>query len=572
MGSDTRSFLSVVRSLGRHGVTVHVAWTAQGSPALRSRYVKKVHDIPSPWEKTQDWKSPLRDLLQAEPFDLVIPCNDPSLIPLFDHRSEFEELTRLAIPNEQVYRIGFDKNASTQLAESLGISVPRSWLIEAPEDAETVVEASGLPVILKPLRSYSSDRLHKRNQVVRADTRDQYDRILRTHAGGSPILAQEYFEGVGVGVEFLAHEGRLVKAFQHVRLHEPEKGGGSSHRKSAPLDPELLEATRKLVEALDYSGIGMVEFRKNLRSGKWVFIEINGRFWGSLPLAVACGADFPAFLFDYLVHGRTDFPDSYRVGLRCRNLEKDVGWMRESVRSMLRGRGWGKFLKQSAADMAGLLTLRERSDTFVLDDPAPGFSEVTNLFRTFGSRLMAKAGTLFRSTRPMKAWQGGRMRRQFKRAQKILFVCKGNICRSPFAEHYIRKLVPESVEVASCGYYPASGRPSPEAACNAAKDYGVNLRNHQSREICEEDVKSSDVVFVFDEENRRTLRERFPSARRRIHLLGVMNARGPMHIQDPYGGAVEDFRSCYQIIRNALEFLPIEAPGRSIVSADTQVA
>src|SRR5690606_38589075 len=97
-------------------------------------------------------------------------------------------------------------------------------------------------------------------------------------------LVQENFTGSGVGVELLAYQGEVLVAFQHVRVHEPLEGGGSSYRRSAALHPQLLAASKALMKALDYTGVAMVEFKFNFNTGDWVFIEINGRFWGSLPL------------------------------------------------------------------------------------------------------------------------------------------------------------------------------------------------------------------------------------------------------------------------------------------------
>ncbi|MFB3041919.1 MAG: ATP-grasp domain-containing protein, partial [Candidatus Poribacteria bacterium] len=127
------------------------------------------------------------------------------------------------------------------------------------------------------------------------------------------VSVQENFIGMGVGVELLAAQGESLFAFQHVRVHEPIMGGGSSYRKSVALDSELLEASTKLLKALNYTGVAMVEFKVNFKTGAWVFIEINARFWGSLPLAVAAGADFPYYLYQLLVMGKRKFPQCYKI-------------------------------------------------------------------------------------------------------------------------------------------------------------------------------------------------------------------------------------------------------------------
>jgi len=573
LGSDTRSFLSVIRSLGRRGLDVHVAWHSDESPAARSRYIRVKHQLPTPWDSPNTWKAPFCELLQIEGFDLVIPCNDPSLIPLQDHRDEVERFARIACLNDSAYAVAFDKQESIRLAESLGISVADSRLICDSQDAGEAVETFGFPLILKPLKSYTADRLGQRNNVYRVENRTQMDKRVRELSARGPILAQEFFAGIGAGVEFLAYEGRLLATFQHVRLHEPESGGGSSHRKSETINPELLEATEELVAALEYTGVGMVEFRIDPASGRWIFIEINGRFWGSLPLAIASGADFPSYLYDCAVHGRHEFPQSYRVGIRCRNLMKDVAWYRERFVGVLRRRrGLWRFGRDVVSDLLGLVLLRERSDTFVLDDLRPGFAEMQQLTGMIVTRSAAKLGAGIRRLPPVTWWQGSRARQAFQRARRIVFICKGNICRSPFAEHYLRGLLPASVDVSSCGYFPQSDRPSPAAALRAADNFGVSLETHRSRVVCESDLEAADVIFVFDEENRRTIRTRFPQLKKRIHLLGCLNSRGPLHIADPYGGDELHFRQTYQTIKNAVDTVVAFTAEPSAVSAEPHIA
>ena len=80
LGNDTFSFLAVVRSLGRKGVSVHVAGVDANSPALWSRYVRKVHPLPNFDEDRDRWCEAVRGVLEANRFDIIIPCNDPHVL------------------------------------------------------------------------------------------------------------------------------------------------------------------------------------------------------------------------------------------------------------------------------------------------------------------------------------------------------------------------------------------------------------------------------------------------------------------------------------------------------------
>jgi protein-tyrosine-phosphatase len=127
--------------------------------------------------------------------------------------------------------------------------------------------------------------------------------------------------------------------------------------------------------------------------------------------------------------------------------------------------------------------------------------------------------------------------------ETIAFVCRGNICRSPFAERLLNgELAGRTV---SAGYLPEAGRPSPDLAVDVADGLGVDLRSHRSRVVDQEFVDDADAIFVFDEENYRTIRRDFPAARPNLHFLGALAEDGPLFIPDPYGGAPEKYEAVY---------------------------
>jgi hypothetical protein len=76
LGDDTMSFLAVVRSLGRRGLTVDVAPDNWTSPAMSSRYIRKAHDLPPYAGSGELWKAAMVELLTAESYDLILPCNE----------------------------------------------------------------------------------------------------------------------------------------------------------------------------------------------------------------------------------------------------------------------------------------------------------------------------------------------------------------------------------------------------------------------------------------------------------------------------------------------------------------
>jgi hypothetical protein len=201
------------------------------------------------------------------------------------------------------------------------------------------------------------------------------------------FLVEGYFEGVGVGVSVLAENGVVLQAFQHRRLRQG-RGGSSSYRVSEPIDPRLREACDKICRRTNLTGVCMFEFRVNPSDRSWILLETNARFWGSSPLPISLGVDFPRFLYDLLVHQARHPLATYPVGIRSRNFILDGFNLFKRPPGLQAGPigRWvadiGDFLMQPIRWSSG----RERSDTFVRDDLAPAFWECATVLRTLGRR------------------------------------------------------------------------------------------------------------------------------------------------------------------------------------------
>ncbi len=207
--------------------------------------------------------------------------------------------------------------------------------------------------------------------------------LLSALQGPSRYLVEAYFDGVGVGVSVLARNGEILQAFQHRRLREG-RGGSSSYRASEPVNTDLYRACAKICSRTNLTGVCMFEFRWNPENHSWILLETNARFWGSSPLPISLGVDFPRYLYDLLVHERTHAPVQYTVGVTSRNLVLDgfnlvAGFRR--LRSEQVG-AWiadlGNFVTQPIRWIRG----RERSDTFVSDDLRPALWECAVLLRS----------------------------------------------------------------------------------------------------------------------------------------------------------------------------------------------
>jgi protein-tyrosine-phosphatase/predicted ATP-grasp superfamily ATP-dependent carboligase len=544
LGDDTRSFLACVRSLGRKGLRVHTAPADFRSPALRSRYVAAVHDVP-PWMGDGTaWLQAMRALLTSVPFDLVIPCNETTLLPLARHRAELSALARLAIPDDAALAALFDKGATRELAQRLGIPVAPGRILRADDGAEAVIAELGSPILVKPRHSYTLERLAVRGKVQVAAGAGELAAII---AGAAPeaMLLEGFVAGHGLGVSVLAADGRVLQGFEHHRVHE--ESGSSYYRVSAELSPDLLAACAAIVGSLAYTGLAMFEFRRDAM-GHWVLLEVNARPWGSLPLPVALGVDFPHRWYQLLVEGRETPSVAYRTGVHGRNLMPDL----HSLRATLHDSSLGTWARAGlalrwAAGLLRPLSGREVHDVLVRDDPRPALTE----FADAGREIAERVARLVPGEPARRARQVVAAARRAPGTRRIVFVCQGNICRSPFAEALLRqKLGDAAIEVASAGMMPWPDRPSPPPAIAAAAARGIDLAAHRSAWLSRTVADAASLLVVFDETNRAAVLDRYPDCAARLLRLGDLTGAGA--IADPWGGGPEAYDRAYDAIARAI--------------------
>ena len=384
--------VAIVRSLGRAGHWVAAADVSPKAIGFASRYVAERIVHPDPYADPEAMVDCIVGAVDRWGVDLVIPVTDELLLPLANARDRLGRGV-LAAPDLDVLAGTTDKARTLDHAITLGIPVPAGAVVRTVEEALAAAGDLGWPVVLKPRssRRYGGDGSVERFRVTYAIDAGDLRRRMADLEGRTEVLLQRHVPGEGHGVELLLHEGRPLAAFQHRRLREvPVSGGPSSLREAIALDPQLLEWSSALLSGLGWTGLAMVEFK--VGAGGPALMEVNGRIWGSLPLAVRAGMDFPAKLVDLYLDGPPPpgpIDTTYRVGVRSRDLERELVW----IGGALRNRPHYSFLpaptRLDGMRVAAGLLRPGGYDVLSRHDLRPGLAEIRYLVR----KLRGKVGS-----------------------------------------------------------------------------------------------------------------------------------------------------------------------------------
>lgn len=141
-------------------------------------------------------------------------------------------------------------------------------------------------------------------------------------------------------------------------------------------------------------------------------------------------------------------------------------------------------------------------------------------------------------------------------SRQLLFICTGNICRSPMAAALLRNLLPHDTpwRVASAGLAAMAGNPASCFAQQAVMEYGGDLSAHRSRQLTTALVTGSDLILVMTAQHKQVIHRCFPEGLGKVRMLGEIDQGGSyIDISDPYGGTLDDYRECRDAIQR---FIP----------------
>lgn len=312
-----RTCLYVARSLGKKGIDVFVGESAWLHPHFNNP--RKVATFMSSYCKGYffyphyaDSKSFISFMAKiAKKYDALIPINENTIIPICKNSSKFNNVL---LPDFQDLEIALDKLRVAEKCAKIGIPIPRTFVPQDYTELKNLSKELTYPVFIK-LRH--EGLMFPRYRICHSPKilLQEYTNLQKIE---TPII-QEQIKGFGTGLFALFDKEHRLKAyFIHKRIREYPITGGVSTFSESFWDRQVLEYGVKLLKSLNWVGVGMVEFRYDIEHGIPRVLEVNPRFWGSLPLAIFSGIDFPYLLYKLIIGEYFTPTLQYKLNIKCR--------------------------------------------------------------------------------------------------------------------------------------------------------------------------------------------------------------------------------------------------------------
>jgi predicted ATP-grasp superfamily ATP-dependent carboligase len=331
--------------------------------AQSSRYA----EARSTWPEGEDDRVKfLLELASRETLDgwILIPTHDEEAAMIARHRDELATRYRVTTPTWDMLCRAYDKRRTHAFADHLGLAQP--WTL-FPASADDLAEAeSRLPVVIKPAYKADANPLTAAKAWRVDDLAALERRWLEASRLMDPriLMIQELVPGDGdaqLSFGALCADGTVLAEItaQRTRQYPMDFGRASSFVETI-VDQSVVRDARRLLEAMRFTGLVEVEFKRDARTGANLLLDVNPRAWGWQSLCGRAGVDFPYLLWLH-ARGRRVPTVTPRAGVRWVRLATDVMAAAGEIR-------------------AGRLTVRDylasvrrpiEFSVFVADDPLP---------------------------------------------------------------------------------------------------------------------------------------------------------------------------------------------------------
>jgi predicted ATP-grasp superfamily ATP-dependent carboligase len=369
--------VAACRGLAAAGFRVGAVAGTKPAPAHWSRSCDERLSLPHPLEDSEGFVAGIEAALSRGVYAVVLPGSDASLQVLSRERERIEPHARMGLPPHEAVLVSLNKLRLAEAAVRSGLAAPETAVCQSVDEALSAASRMGYPVALKPASSLIEVAgVPMRVGSVMVDSPERLAGLAPTY--GTPCLVERSELGSIVSFAGVLADGRLLATAvsRYVRTWYPE-GGNVCFSETIEPPAALSERVVALLQTLGWQGIFELELIEGA-DGSYTALDLNPRFYGSVALAIAAGANVPAVWCDWLL-GREPRPTVARAGCRYR-------WEDADLRHALKVARGGNSAKAAAI-------LRPHRGTthpyFAAADPGPLAARAIELIRILPQRSRA---------------------------------------------------------------------------------------------------------------------------------------------------------------------------------------
>ena len=366
-----RGSLAAVRALRDDGWTVGVGSPIRGL-AGSSRAVSRWHEVPTAECGVREYLEAVRTAVDEGGYDVVFTSDDIGVIALSRHRDGLGAVVPYACHDTVVRSL--DKLGMTCAARAVGLEVPGTS--RATDD---VLERLDAPAIVKPrLHSVLRPGAPGRLETVLARSPEEARRaVAKIREAGVEAILQEVIQGDLMSFQAVVdRDGRMLAPVQQRSPRTwPPDSGSAARSHTVAIDPVLAARVEAFFQRLGWFGLAQLQFIAPHDGGEPRLIDLNGRYYSSLALAVASGPNLPG-IWARLATGRPVGP------IPPSEPGHSYQWFSRDLRASWRAEG----LRGAAGTMR--ISAASVHSVWRHDDPWPSFQHYSNQLAASGGRRL----------------------------------------------------------------------------------------------------------------------------------------------------------------------------------------
>lgn len=311
LDGHTRKALPFVRSLGKAGYEVILGSSKSFFSSRYSKYSSGYVKLPDPSKSGfEKFIEVVLNYCSKNLVSVLIPLEEDSTMALIKFQDVLRSVSSFIVPSMRSFEIAIDKWKTYTFLSDIKIPVPKTALLS--DFKHTDISSINFPIILKPRIGKGSMGVKK--FLSKEDFHDflrEFDQAEKSNYILQDLISKRW---KGMGASYLYdNNGKCIAGFVHLRIREYPVSGGPSTLCVSVRNDLILNAGKRILDALNWKGFAMVEFKVDIENYNYVVLEINPRTWGSIVLPIFCGVDFPTLYVkactNQLVELKPDYPE-----------------------------------------------------------------------------------------------------------------------------------------------------------------------------------------------------------------------------------------------------------------------